>query len=507
MARNLVWILGGGTMAAAAAVAVWLAAGMQGDGGLPAAGSGAPLGSDQAPASPPVAANTPQPPAAAPAEPPPVQEQAVQEQPAPPRFDVVRVARDGEALVAGSAAPGSAVTLRVDGTMVAEAAADGFGQFVAMFSLGSSVDVQVMTLEMADAAGLVTMAEDTVVLSPRPEQVAALEVPETPAASETVAAVAEAPETSGQEVAEQLAATEGDAPVEVAAAEPSSEGAAGMPGADASEAVTSAAPEATPVAAEASGADAGAPDLASAAAPDMPTAFLLRGDGGVEVLDQGPSVMDNVVIDSISYSEAGEVQISGRAAGSAPTADLRIYLDNRPIAVVQAEHGDWRLDLPAIAPGIYTLRVDQLSPEGGVESRFETPFQREAPEVIAAARARAAGGEAPASAAAPEVSAVEVEPPAPEPVGREAATSSAAVEPVTPPGDGPSIAAVPEPAAPEASDSETASSATDLAGTPGNAEGTGNGDGGSVPPASGDADAGTLASGSAAVAGTGNGAD
>ncbi|MCB1409962.1 MAG: LysM peptidoglycan-binding domain-containing protein, partial [Rhodobacteraceae bacterium] len=112
-----------------------------------------------------------------------------------------------------------------------------------------------------------------------------------------------------------------------------------------------------------------------------------QGDGGVRVLDRAPSVLDNVVIDSISYSGAGDVQIAGRAAHSAPEANLRIYLDNRPIAVTRADSGDWTSDLPSVDPGVYTLRVDQLNDAGGVVSRFETPFQREAPEVVAAARA------------------------------------------------------------------------------------------------------------------------
>ena len=563
MARNLVWILGGGTMAAAAAVAVWLAAGMQGDGVAPAGAPGASAGSGQAPAGSapanlpadaPVAANTPQPPAPAPAEAPTVQDQAAQEQLVPPRFDVVRVARDGEALVAGSAAPGAAVTLRVDGAPVAEAAADGSGQFVAMFSLGSSAEVQVMTLEMADAAGQVTMAEDTVVLTPRPEQLSALDVPEPPAipappaetgvGEEGVALPEGTPGSAfpeGAVVAEGGPAPLAEAPGAVAGGAPSDEPEPAAPEAsaavserpgdtgDAGAETAQPAPAATeppepdssvataPALPEPAPTPAAPEQLASDAAPDMPTAFLLRGDGGVEVLDQGPTVMDNVVIESISYSEAGEVQISGRAAGSAPSADLRIYLDNRPIAVAQAERGDWRLDLPAIAPGIYTLRVDQLTPEGGVESRFETPFQREAPEVIAAARARAAGGNATGSAPtpAPEATASATEspvapPPAPPTAAQEAGVAAATGgEAVTPPRDGPSIASRPEPVAAESTDSEAgtegAGSATQLAGVSGEAGGSGNGgSGASVPTESGTGSA-ALTESASNVEGTGNG--
>jgi nucleoid-associated protein YgaU len=41
--------------------------------------------------------------------------------------------------------------------------------------------------------------------------------------------------------------------------------------------------------------------------------------------------------------------------------------------------------LPALAAGVYALRADELGSDGRVLSRYETPFQREAPDVLAAA--------------------------------------------------------------------------------------------------------------------------
>ena len=366
MARSLVWVLGGGTAVAAGAVALWIAVGLrEGEAPQPAP----PVGS----------------PAAAPAESAP--EPVVAEAPAivPPRFDVVRVARDGETLVAGSAAPGAAITLRVDGVTVAEAAADGAGQFVALFSLGASEAPQVMTLEMQDAEGRVTEAEETVILTPRPAQVAALAVPEAPASPEPVASDAPEPAASP------------DAPASVPP-EPVETAAADVPPADTTpEAAPVDVAEAAPAALPAAPATVEVASMAPAV--EMPSAFLVRRDGGVEVLDRAPSGVDNVVIDSIAYSDTGTVQIAGRAARTPPEASLRIYLDNRAIAEAQSEGGDWRLDLPSIDPGVYTLRVDQLGPDGRVESRFETPFLRESPEAIAAARARAGVTSAPAPVA------------------------------------------------------------------------------------------------------------
>ncbi len=419
MARYLVWLLGGGTLLAAGAVAVWIARDV-------------PVGPEAPVATVPPSLTPPAPETPVVAEAP-----VVEPAPVAPAFDVVRVARDGEALVAGSAAPGAAVTLRVDGAAVAEAAADAAGQFVAMFSLEASDSVQVMTLEMADAAGQRVAAEDQVILTPRPVELAALQpqaAPPVQAAPATEAlSAAPPPEPVAEEAPAEAGAASADvdiatvvndrvesagsldasAPsggadaVPVAEAPEPAAAVDGQPTGIALEATASADNDPAPVlpalaapgaavVAEAAPADNAESDALAATVPsataeaEMPTAFLLRGDGQVEVLGRAPSVLDNVIIDTISYSDAGDVQIAGRAARANPDANLLIYLNNRPIALGQAEGGDWRMDLPSIDPGVYTLRVDQLGSEGRVVSRFETPFQREAPEVVAAARARVA---------------------------------------------------------------------------------------------------------------------
>lgn len=459
MARQSVWILGGATLVAGAGVMAWF---------LGAQGDGPALRPAELPSL--AVAPTPQPAAsAAPA--------AQAQQSLLPAFDVVRVARDGAALVAGTAEPGAAVTVRVDGAVVAEVAADPAGQFVAMFSLGASEAAQMMTLEAAGAEGSLALAEDMVMLTPRPAAdsaggdgavtaalageagataavvgptevtaVAALpdvggssgaEVSGAAAAVEPVdevavsgevevapGDVADVQETAGDEAAPIAGAaastgaetpavaiaeaapapTPGEAPLAVAVAgdvAPSAE----TPAADgpASEAPSTDLAALTPPATgEAAGGAGGDSLQASVEAADPgPTALLIQRDGGVRVLDRGPSVMDNVVIDTISYSDQGDVLIAGRASRLSDPARLRIYLNNQPIAVAVATGGDWESDLPNVDPGIYTLRVDQVNDAGRVVSRFETPFLRESPQAVAAARARIEGQGAPLTPAAP----------------------------------------------------------------------------------------------------------
>lgn len=415
MARNLFFVLGGGAAAIGVAVGGWMMTQMIGQQVEPATVTGARDATASAP-------QTAQPPApAAPLAALPDQDPAPADEQIPatiaPSFDVVRISREGDALVAGAALPGAAITLKVDGQVVAQTAADSAGQFVAIFSLAPSDLPQVMTLEMADANGAVVVSPDQVILTPRPAPplaVAALDAvtdvitPEAPIAAtqaaetpveETLvvqAPTTEAPttETPTAEAPATEAAVETALGVEAplraettptqteTAPEPVATADAAPEPAD--EPVAPAQPTSEPTLALA---DAAPLETAPAAAPDdTPTAFLVRGDGQVQILDRAPQVMDNVVIDSISYSADGDVQISGRAADPAQGNDLRIYLNNQPIVTTELAAGDWATDLPNVDPGVYTLRVDQVA-EGAVVSRFETPFQREAPEALAQARA------------------------------------------------------------------------------------------------------------------------
>ena len=78
------------------------------------------------------------------------------------------------------------------------------------------------------------------------------------------------------------------------------------------------------------------------------------------VAGPGPEVMSSVALDAITYSDVGEVQLSGRAAG---TGEIRVYLDNRPVITSRiSDTGAWRTDLPQVDTGVYTLRIDEIVP-------------------------------------------------------------------------------------------------------------------------------------------------
>jgi nucleoid-associated protein YgaU len=141
-----------------------------------------------------------------------------------------------------------------------------------------------------------------------------------------------------------------------------------------------------PQVAVASAGDEAAPEP-QAAEEVSSQAVLISNADGVEVVqppvpgETPPEVMASVALDTISYSQTGEVQLAGRAAGE---GFVRIYLDNAPVTSSRiAEDGAWRTELPQVDTRVYTLRVDAVDEQGQVTSRVETPFKREEPEVVA----------------------------------------------------------------------------------------------------------------------------
>lgn len=134
-----------------------------------------------------VAAVEPEVAAEAPAEAP-----AVEAEPAviaPPVFDLVRVEKDGSALVAGTALPAAAVSLRINGEEIVAVPADGAGKFVAMFNLAPSDAPRMLAMVMKLADGTEVRSTQTVAIAPTLAPVAEAGAEAAPAeAGEAVAA-------------------------------------------------------------------------------------------------------------------------------------------------------------------------------------------------------------------------------------------------------------------------------------------------------------------------------
>ncbi len=349
-------------------------------------------------------------------------------------FDIVRVEPGGSTLIAGKGIPGSEVTLMMNGEAVGQAVADASGGFVLFAELGASEAPRVLNLLETQADGSVLEAPASVIMAPVPPVVVAEVTKEPATTDEAETAVVEAEtlendaeeavvseaETTGSEeeasdvgetteIAETPTVTESATAVDETpktadvqdAAEPETE--------DATVAAVEEAPETAPeeeaprsvqpVAAPAPEALAKTVETDSTAAvvtpepkapvsePEAPRAptVLLADEKGVRVLQNAgdqPEAMTNVSIDTISYDQAGEVSLAGRATGAAA---VRVYLNNKPLIETEiSDGGQWRTELPDVDTGTYTLRVDELDDKGEVVSRAETPFKREAVEAIKA---------------------------------------------------------------------------------------------------------------------------
>ncbi len=369
-----------------------------------------------------------------------------------PLLDLVRVGPSGETVIAGRATEGLLVEILVDGEVVEQAEVQPGGDFVAFADLPPSSQPRVISLR-ASAQGQERLSDSSFIVAPAsplpaasvvasaPEETSA---PEQPLSEEIVQSEAqelaegtvpstEAASDDREERASVQAETEGEGAATVASAMAetaldTSDAEQDTLVAKAPEGVATDAPEPTEPATAVTSPEAGAAaDTATARAEPMATSpgpaedttevvtqpapqpqpaqvAVLRADADgvtlVQPVAQKPQ--GKVVLDTISYSDRGEVQLAGRAGAA---SGVLVYLDNAPAAQFTAqENGSWGGRLEAVEPGVYTLRLDEVDAAGKVLSRLETPFKREAPEVLQPPVSEGATGEA-----APLVRAVTVQ--------------------------------------------------------------------------------------------------
>ena len=376
-----------------------------------------------------------------------------------PMLDLVRVSPSGETVIAGRATEGAVLEILLDGTVLEQVAVGPGGDFVAFADLPPSRQPRVISLR-ASAEGQMRLSDSSFIVAPANSEpadapadpvVATADKPASevdlasadPAAEQSeqhrppaaLSAASEAVETTALETP-AVAAEVPTASLE-AGTDTATDTSVGTQLAQAPATIASNAPETqqapadvvAPPEAQAltqtqvqSGAvdtaamsqpgattsepveDSATAETTSAPQPAPAQVAVLRADAqGVTLVQPiAPKPQGKVVLDTISYSASGEVQLAGRA-GAAST--VLVYLDNAPAGqFTAAETGSWGGALEAITPGVYTLRLDEVDETGKVLSRLETPFKREAPEVLLPPSSEGATGEA-----APLVRAVTVQ--------------------------------------------------------------------------------------------------
>jgi nucleoid-associated protein YgaU len=212
-----------------------------------------------------------------------------------PSFDIVRVGRDGRAVIAGRAAPGAEVEVRAGGQVIDRVQATRRGEWVAIPARPLAAgDMELSAVATREGARPVES-----------NQVVVVAVPD-PAAS---APVATAPESVQAQPVAVLLPREG------------------------------------------------------------------RGTGRILQAPGRLSAEGTLALMTVSYDQGGQVLLSGEAPPGVP---VQIYVDDRPAAIVVGDaKGAWTAGLDeALAPGTYTLRLDQLDADGKPVARLETPFTR-----------------------------------------------------------------------------------------------------------------------------------
>jgi len=230
-----------------------------------------------------------------------------------PSFDIVRLEKTGEAVMAGRAAPFAIVEIYDHDQLVASTQADEKGDWVIVLDQPLSPGSHELRLEAKDDEGgtSVPSEQSVVMLVPEPDDTEGSASVSVTSGTEQVASAEEGGGTSGEAIAVLVPQDEGGQ-VEVLQGPTEGIGIAG-------------------------------------------------GDG--------------LSLDTLDYNEAGDVTLSGRAKPDAEVrAYVDGALAGRAQA---DSSGAWvmTLDQP-VDLGLHDLRVDQVDDKGQVLSRLETPFDR-----------------------------------------------------------------------------------------------------------------------------------
>ncbi len=266
-----------------------------------------------------------------------------------PSFDVVRVEKSGEAILAGRAPAGSEVTIYDGDTPLGIVTADSRGQWVLVLDIplvpGShSLGV---TARLPDETQIES-AELVIVAVPDPENRVQTARQAVSAADDPAQQADAKPQQTDFGEAERNLLPDGLAD-------------------------NGDAPDSPITPSQVAVVDTGVEDPIAVIVPRQgagPARILQKPDTAGEGIGNG-----NLFLDSVDYDDDGRAVIGGRAnAGAA----LIIYLDNIPVGeALTGDDGRWAMTPEDLVPiGLHRLRVDQVQTDGKVLARVETPFSR-----------------------------------------------------------------------------------------------------------------------------------
>jgi nucleoid-associated protein YgaU len=281
-----------------------------------------------------------------------------------PTFSVLRVEKDGSAVVAGSAKPDTKIDLVSGGNVIASAQAGPSGDFAIVLDEPLAPGAHELSLRATDPSGTAVTSQETGIVN----------VPQ--GDGELVAMVAKAGEASrvmqagDQDAEAAIAAVEAEVKAEqqaAAATEPSAQPATET------QAASDAPAAASQTEAPAAQAPAAGTETAATQTQDTQTA------APAPVEETRP-----VLVSAVDF-EDGKIYIAGTGE---PGRTVNIYIDGAMTgSAVVGPDGAFLLEAPSqLAPGDHTIRADLLSADGSaVAARAEVPLVHEAPTEVAAA--------------------------------------------------------------------------------------------------------------------------
>ena len=259
---------------------------------------------------------------------------AVVEPPVRPSFDVVRINPQGDAVIAGRAAPGAEVTIREGNKDIGKVRADSRGEWVLIPDKPLPAGSRELSVVAKTPAGArVESKRNLLVVVPEPGKDIAGRPSKRP--SGTLAMLVPRDGGGGTTVLQKPSSPVSGVAATPTARRPSSVAAMETP--------------------------SPAPTSAAAERPPAAGSFALS-------------------IDAVDYDDTGKVSLSGRAP---PKSRVQVYLGKKLIGVgTAAEKGAWRVTPEKkVAVGLYDLRVDQVDESGRVIARVKTKFLRAKPLV------------------------------------------------------------------------------------------------------------------------------
>ncbi|WP_417520131.1 LysM peptidoglycan-binding domain-containing protein [Minwuia sp.] len=135
------------------------------------------------------------------------------------------------------------------------------------------------------------------------------------------------------------------------------------------------------------------PDCAEPSNDQTAIALLTPRSGEATKVLQAPAAAgddaspEGLNVGKVDYTENGRITLSGT---SELDGEVRVYVDDVLMGRARVDaDGRWNVIPDAeIAPGLHTLRVDQVDGSGKVLARVELPFSRAEPEVVKLANAQ-----------------------------------------------------------------------------------------------------------------------